>query len=311
MQYFRTMMLTAGLFAWASVVHASPPTKASTQGLGDQQQAAKASLLEVFLAQFMGSAKPSDGPAAVINNTKAARCEACEPTIVRDKGPQSAQAAKSTVAIQASEQGRDTCMDWGCIRFPSSSEIAAALMRMRDQASSPGLKAFFQVPMPMSGEAIDAKPVTVVRVPGVPLSTPLPPPFPIAHEIMPIVASPMPMPHRIVPIASLAKHVHFVTPDLEAHCERMTHRGDVVVLEGDVKLHCKKHGQSIRIEAQRVILNMKDGTFTVESEIASSRATARMALPPLVETRQMQWMLVPPSVPTPVFGPYHNPLFKR
>ena len=63
-----------------------------------------------------------------------------------------------------------------------------------------------------------------------------------------------------------AKHAHLVTPDFEAHCQRMTHRGDTIILEGDVILLNKKHAQPIRIEAHRVIVNMKDGTFTVESE---------------------------------------------
>jgi hypothetical protein len=39
----------------------------------------------------------------------------------------------------------------------------------------------------------------------------------------------------------------------------------MILLEGDVRLVSKKNGQLIRIEAQRVMLNMNDGTFTVES----------------------------------------------
>ena len=62
-----------------------------------------------------------------------------------------------------------------------------------------------------------------------------------------------------------AKPVHFVTPELDAHCDRITQRGDSMVLEGNVLLLCKKHAQPIRIEAQCVIVNMKDGSFTVES----------------------------------------------
>lgn len=70
---------------------------------------------------------------------------------------------------------------------------------------------------------------------------------------------------EVVPVVHHAKPVHLVTPDLDAVCERMHHRGDMVVLEGNVLLLCKKHAQPIRIEAQRAIVNMKDGTFTVES----------------------------------------------
>jgi len=65
-----------------------------------------------------------------------------------------------------------------------------------------------------------------------------------------------------------AAPVHLATPDLDAHCDRMHHRGDVVVLEGNVLLLVKKHAQPIRIEAQRVLVNMRDGSFTVESGLA-------------------------------------------
>lgn len=75
---------------------------------------------------------------------------------------------------------------------------------------------------------------------------------------------------RVVQVVQVARHVkpvHLVTPDLEAHCEKMHHRGDAIVLEGNVLLLCKKHAQPIRIEAQRVIVNMRDGSFSVESDV--------------------------------------------
>jgi len=64
------------------------------------------------------------------------------------------------------------------------------------------------------------------------------------------------------PVHSLPR---FESPDLEVHCEKMTHRGDTVVFEGNVMLLSKKHAQPIRINAHRVILNVKDGSYTVES----------------------------------------------
>jgi hypothetical protein len=70
---------------------------------------------------------------------------------------------------------------------------------------------------------------------------------------------------RVVQVAHHVQPAHLVTPDLDAHCERMHHRGDMVVLEGNVLLLCKKHAQPLRIEAQRVLVNMRDGSFTVES----------------------------------------------
>ncbi len=63
------------------------------------------------------------------------------------------------------------------------------------------------------------------------------------------------------------RNVHLVTPNMEAHCERLTSGGnaDHIVLEGDVQLTCNRNGQSIRIQGQRVVVHLADGTFTVES----------------------------------------------
>ena len=51
---------------------------------------------------------------------------------------------------------------------------------------------------------------------------------------------------QVVQVAHAVKPVRLVTPDLEAVCERMHHHGDIVVLEGNVLLLCKKHAQPIR-----------------------------------------------------------------
>lgn len=85
------------------------------------------------------------------------------------------------------------------------------------------------------------------------------------------------VPHHIVRNATTAAHApqthhaHLVTPDLEAHSERMTHKGDMILLEGDVRLVSRKNGQPIRIEAHRVMLNVNDGTFVVESDVRPAR----------------------------------------
>jgi hypothetical protein len=121
------------------------------------------------------------------------------------------------------------------------------------------------------------------------ITQPQPPPFPVAATppcvppaYGPGIVQVMPVPSvRVVQIVQMAhpmKPVHLVTPDLEAHCERMQHRGDTVILEGNVLLLCKKHAMPIRVEAQRVIVNMKDGSFTVESG----------ALPPPITTFGVQ-----------------------
>jgi hypothetical protein len=100
--------------------------------------------------------------------------------------------------------------------------------------------------------------VVAVAAPGAPV-----PPFP-HHMVRQVI-----LPKNVAP----THHAHLVTADLEAHCERMIHKGDMILLEGEVRLVSRKHGQSIRIEAHRVLLNVKDGTFTVESDASPARAT--------------------------------------
>ena len=55
-----------------------------------------------------------------------------------------------------------------------------------------------------------------------------------------------------------------VTPDFEAHCDQMVHHGDSIHLIGNVMLLCKKHAQPLRIEGERIVLNLNDGSFVVE-----------------------------------------------
>ena len=81
---------------------------------------------------------------------------------------------------------------------------------------------------------------------------------------MPCLPPPGQMPQPVMQVAHPVRPAKLVTPDLEAHCEKMTHKGDMIVLEGNVLLLCKKHAQPMRIEAQRVTVNMKDGSFSVE-----------------------------------------------
>ena len=110
-----------------------------------------------------------------------------------------------------------------------------------------------------------------------------PPPLPPAHRVVQIQAIPAPPTVRVIecmPEAPALKAAHLVTPDFEAHCVRMTQRGDTILLEGDVLLLSKKHAQPIRIEAQRVLLNMRDGSFTVEPAPRSSVSNFGVMAPP-------------------------------
>jgi hypothetical protein len=96
-----------------------------------------------------------------------------------------------------------------------------------------------------------------------------------------------------------ARPARFVTPELEAHCERMTHRGDQIILEGHVLLLCKKHAQPIRIEAERVVVNMKDGSFQVEStpQTVTTTSFGVSQTPKAVAPRSS----VSPTAPTEVY----------
>jgi hypothetical protein len=61
------------------------------------------------------------------------------------------------------------------------------------------------------------------------------------------------------------------TPHIEAQCERMSCAGspERMILEGNVCLRYNKDGQVVHIEAQRVVVNVKEGTFTVEANPAA------------------------------------------
>jgi hypothetical protein len=95
-----------------------------------------------------------------------------------------------------------------------------------------------------------------------------------------------------------------VTPDLEAHCQRIVHKDGMVILEGNVLMICKKHAQPLRIEAPRVVLNMKDGSFTVEAQALTTLTTSSfgvMRTTGVVEVpmpqRVIQVLPVPASLP--------------
>jgi hypothetical protein len=70
------------------------------------------------------------------------------------------------------------------------------------------------------------------------------------------------------PLPPVSKRkVHLATAQFEANCERLTSvaESNQMLLEGDVDLTCQRNGQTIRIQGQRVRVNLADGTFTVEA----------------------------------------------
>ncbi len=79
--------------------------------------------------------------------------------------------------------------------------------------------------------------------------------------------------------APARSNVHLVTPNLEAHCERLTsgRDRDHLLLEGGVNLVSNQNGQVIRIQGERVTVNLANGSFTVEAT-----AEVRRPMPPPV-----------------------------
>lgn len=71
----------------------------------------------------------------------------------------------------------------------------------------------------------------------------------------------------LLPRAPVAVNaVHLKTAQFEANCKSLTSAGspERIILVGDVHLVCNKNGQVIRVEGQRVVLNLGDGTYAVE-----------------------------------------------
>lgn len=119
----------------------------------------------------------------------------------------------------------------------------------------------------------------VQAVPAMPMAMPHPVAPPVQTWTMPV--PPPPGARAVVGLPTsnvLARPAQFVTPELEAHCQRITHRDGQVILEGNVMLVSKKHVQPMRIEAQRVIINMRDGSFTVDSNVMAPVGVMRTAV---------------------------------
>jgi hypothetical protein len=108
----------------------------------------------------------------------------------------------------------------------------------------------------------------------------------------------------VMQAAHNAQKVHMTTEFFEAHCDSLRCAGEnVMVLEGDVRLTAKKGGHPIRIEAARVSVNMKDGTFNVESA-----ATVAVPVATPFQLERVQMVPAPPwAAPMPVYEPMYYP----
>jgi hypothetical protein len=100
-------------------------------------------------------------------------------------------------------------------------------------------------------------------------------------EAMPTpMIAPMPAHVRITQHGS---RVQMASPNYHAQCDRIRGGADgQLILEGNVQLMSRRHGQTMSITAQRVVLNVKDDQFVVEQAegMESSRVNiAPVALP--------------------------------
>jgi hypothetical protein len=156
--------------------------------------------------------------------------------------------------------------------------------------------------------AVRMMPAAVAPFPSV-WSGPVPPPMPMPPQAAPWpVRHPMQMaPGTVVSLPTTApiKIARLVTPDFEAHCEKMTHKGDTIVLEGNVMFLSKKHANPLRVEAHRIVVNMKDGSFMVDSEVRPMPTVGHLRLP-LTEEMLQRIQIVMPT-PTVVEQALPNP----
>jgi hypothetical protein len=138
------------------------------------------------------------------------------------------------------------------------------------------------------------------------VAQPMPPALPIGAGPygMPTLMG-QAVPHGVyLPVNLGAKPAKLVTPDFEAHCDHMIQRGDTIQLVGNVLLLCKKYAQPLRVEGQRILLNLNDGSFVVEAGPALPRLPApaigvlRMSITD--ETVRPASGVVPPSSVCPL-----------
>lgn len=131
---------------------------------------------------------------------------------------------------------------------------------------------------------------------------------------------PMPPPGLPTVPSPARPSVHLVTPQFEAHCEKLstTGSGENVILEGDVTLTCKRNGQTLRIQGQRVTVKLADGSFTVEGTGAVNMPAVNLPpMPPVYVPAPIQptsyysWPKPPETEarpPAPWQSPYARPV---
>lgn len=94
----------------------------------------------------------------------------------------------------------------------------------------------------------------------------------------PCEVAPLPVLSKNVQITQSGRHVQLSSPNYGARCERI--RGGAngeLILEGNVLLISRRHGQSMTINAQRVLLNVKDDQFVVEQAHGMEQSRVNIA----------------------------------
>lgn len=118
----------------------------------------------------------------------------------------------------------------------------------------------------------------------VPISVPARPAAP-SQPIRPVLYDPAaetcdgPMPAH-VQITQHGRRVQMSSPNYHAQCDRIRGGADgQLILEGNVQLMSRRHGQTMSITAQRVLLNVKDDQFVVEQ--AEGMESSRVNIAPV------------------------------
>jgi hypothetical protein len=243
--------------------YAYPPSKelesAQAQVDGDQttecpfaKALQEANVAWQRLRALCGAAKMggcADGACAQTNSCKGNGCAAGVTGVAGcAKGAQEVQAPKSC------------CCAKGCACCETCKTAKVQLNVQYGQCPVPMACPVPTLPAPTASWRMQAGPATVQIV-----AQTMPAPVCGMVQAMPAPACGMVPNFAYMSTTIAARPAKLVTPDFEAHCDQMIHRGDTIQLVGNVMLLCKKHAQPIRVEGQRIVINLNDGSFVVET----------------------------------------------
>jgi hypothetical protein len=265
---FRVLMMIAGLLAAASAVHAQMPEIPSNaeiqrlQAEADRAAAAGGPLSAAWFAQALEHGAAVWQRLSATKQGDAAACaKSCEgasvkPGEVKGSGVVQDSCCKdAAVRVQQTHPAVQVFQEWvpGTMPGANPGRLAYGYKVVQAQAQAPCCCAKACA----CCESCKAKSAGVQVMP------------------LPVPTQPVARPAGLIPRAPSAVALpRFETPDLEVHCEKMSHRGDTMVFEGKVMLLNKKHVQPVRIEAHCVVLNLKDGSFTVEAHGPATSTTS-------------------------------------